>query len=200
MTVVTSSSNVPELPRSSETSNNIGSAVRSYREMRGKTIREVAVQSKISPGFLSQLENGRTGASLETIKRISHALGVTLAELVDSETGATRGVTRKLDRAVIPSDHGSTKFVISKPPMRNVEVYDCVFEPGGSTGDSVYAIGNSQEIVICQEGRLRVVVGDEHFELGEGDSLEFRSTVPHGIWNDGTEVARVIWIVSPPTK
>ncbi len=176
----------------------LGAQVRSFREMRGMNLRQLAEKVEVSAGFLSQLENGRTGASLATTKKIAHALGVTLAELVEPNPDNHRGVVRRMDRTRIASEHGVVKYVITKPPMRNFEAYACTFEPGGSSGDGLFAIGNSQELVICLSGTVEVTVDDEVFELTSGDSIEFLSKAPHGIANNGTESAEIIWMVSPP--
>lgn len=175
----------------------LGDQVRAFRELRGMTVRQLASAIALSPGFISQLENGRTGASLETLKRIAHALGVTLAELVELTPMNHRGVLRKLDRTAIASEGGVTKYVLTKPPVRHLEMYLVEFEPHSSTGD-LYSIGDSQEHVLCTVGTLEITVGTEIFTLGEGDSLEFASKIPHGIRNLDETPSEAVWTVAPP--
>lgn len=175
----------------------LGDQVRTFRELRGMTVRELAAGIALSPGFVSQLENNRTGASLETLKRIAHALGVTLAELVELTPVNHRGVLRKLDRTAIASEGGVTKYVLTKPPVRHFEMYAVVFEPFSDTGD-LYSIGDSQEHVLCTVGTLEITVGTEVFTLTEGDVLEFASKIPHGIKNVSDGVSEAVWTVAPP--
>jgi len=55
--------------------------IKVWREYRGMTSRGLAAKADISPGFLSQIENGVRDGSFETIKKIAAALNVTLDDL-----------------------------------------------------------------------------------------------------------------------
>ena len=43
------------------------------------------------------------------------------------------------------------------------------------------------------------VDGADVCELATGDSIDYRSSVPHRIVNGGTTTAEVMWIISPPS-
>ena len=47
--------------------------------------------------------------------------------------------------------------------------------------------------------RLTLSISEATHELGPGDSFAFPSHLPHAYRNAGTEVARVLWINTPPT-
>ena len=42
-------------------------------------------------------------------------------------------------------------------------------------------------------------LGAEMFELSTGDSIDYRSSVPHRLVNIGGDPAEVMWIISPPS-
>ena len=44
-------------------------------------------------------------------------------------------------------------------------------------------------------GRLRIQVAFEHFDLGPGDAMNFPSTTPHRLSNEGTEPCTSVWVV-----
>jgi mannose-6-phosphate isomerase-like protein (cupin superfamily) len=46
---------------------------------------------------------------------------------------------------------------------------------------------------------VRLELGGEVFELERGDSIDYRSSVPHRAVNTGNELAEVLWIISPPS-
>jgi mannose-6-phosphate isomerase-like protein (cupin superfamily) len=48
--------------------------------------------------------------------------------------------------------------------------------------------------VVILEGGMRFVVGDQPFDLVEGDSLHFRTTLPHSWANPSDKPARAIWL------
>lgn len=54
----------------------LGQAIRSLRQQKGLSQRELARLSKITPSFLNQVEGGHRIASLTLLRRISEALGV----------------------------------------------------------------------------------------------------------------------------
>lgn len=56
--------------------------VRVYREWRGLTGRQVALSAGLSPGHLSDIENGRKSPSLHTRMTLAAALGVEPDDLI----------------------------------------------------------------------------------------------------------------------
>jgi quercetin dioxygenase-like cupin family protein len=49
------------------------------------------------------------------------------------------------------------------------------------------------------EGQLKMTIADEVYNLEAGDSLCFKSHLPHRWENVGDEDAKVIWTLSPFT-
>ena len=55
--------------------------------------------------------------------------------------------------------------------------------------------GEHETVCYVVEGKVRITVGDEVFELGAGDSCIHPAGIPHGI--EGVEQATVLEIKSP---
>jgi len=176
----------------------VGRKIKSFRMARQLTVRELAVAADISPGFISQLENGRTNAAIGTLRRIASALGMAFVDLFSPDTSTSR-VLRRDERPLLPTRSGTKKYAIALPPLRGVEIYISELTPGQSTGDSSYTHGDSQEFAYVLRGTVTLTVSGTPFELEMGDSLEFRSSEPHSLLNTGREDAEVMWINSPPT-
>lgn len=176
----------------------LGARVAQFRQLRGMSLRALAHSAGVSSGFLSQLENGRTNASVASLRKVAAALGVTAAQLLDSTAAHTTGVLRARDRPTLPLE-GAEKYVLSLPPLRNLEVYAGTFSPGSSTGADPYVHGNAQEMLIVVSGSIMLELGKERYEMHRGDSIEHLSSVPHRLVNVFDEPAEVIWINSPPT-
>ncbi|QYM77087.1 helix-turn-helix domain-containing protein [Leucobacter luti] len=177
----------------------LGRRVAEFRELRGMSLRALAHAAGVSSSFLSQLENGRTNASVASLRKIAAGLGVTPAHLLDASNGHTRGVLRAAERPTLPLD-GAEKFVISQEPLRNLEIYAGSFAPGGSTGPDLYTHGNAQEFLIVVVGSVVLELGAERYVMHKDDSIEFLSSVPHRIVNESDGDAEVLWINSPPTE
>jgi XRE family aerobic/anaerobic benzoate catabolism transcriptional regulator len=61
----------------------VGERVRTMRSRRGMSRKLLARQSKVSERYLAQLEGGRGNFSIVLLRRVAHAIGVPLPELVD---------------------------------------------------------------------------------------------------------------------
>lgn len=74
------------LPRRGGSGSNdpyIGKRVRWYREVRKWSLRKLATETGLTPGFLSKLENGQAGASFTTAEMLADALGVHVSSIWD---------------------------------------------------------------------------------------------------------------------
>ena len=183
-----------------ETAETLGARVRAARELRGLTLRRLATLTGLSSGSISQLENDRSNASIASLRSLATALGVSAAELIEGRIKDSQGVLRKDQRPRIHMADGLTKFSLTRAPLRNLEIYSGLLEPGGSTGDEHYSHGNAQEFVTCLNGRIELVVGGEKHILESGDSIEYLTSVEHGLSNIGDEIAEVLWLSPrPPT-
>ncbi|MGW9182849.1 helix-turn-helix domain-containing protein [Agromyces sp. NPDC055661] len=177
----------------------LGEQVRRYRSARRMSQRALAQVAGVSPGFVSQLENGRAGASIATLRRIADALGVGLADLVEPGPVPAARVVRADARRTFSATHGMTKWFLTEPPFGHVEMYAVRIEPGGSTGPERYHHGEAEEVLLVQRGEVVVELGDERYDLAAGDTIVYSSSTPHRVANPGREAAELVWLNSPPT-
>ena len=64
----------------------LGKRLKSLREQKGMSLRELAKAAHVSPSFIADIESGRSRPSLETLESLARALGVSPSELVDPST------------------------------------------------------------------------------------------------------------------
>jgi XRE family aerobic/anaerobic benzoate catabolism transcriptional regulator len=75
----------------------VGRRVRELREERTLTRRALAIQAEVSERYLGQLETGEGNISIMLLRRVAMALGVQIAELLETETDQReRGSIRRL--------------------------------------------------------------------------------------------------------
>ncbi|MCX4744092.1 cupin domain-containing protein [Kitasatospora sp. NBC_01287] len=177
----------------------VGARVRDYRRMRRLTLRALGEAAGVSPSFLSQLENGRTEASVGSLRRIALALGISVADLFETRAPARHQVLRREDRPEVGVQAGSRKYMIAQPPLQHLEVYSADFEPGASTGAAAYTHGDAQEILLVLDGEVTLELDEEKHVLRTGDSIEYSTAVPHRLVNTAATATEVLWIISPPT-
>jgi transcriptional regulator with XRE-family HTH domain len=178
----------------------LGGAVRAVRLRRRLTLRALAGATDLSESFLSQFERGLTQCSVASLRRIAEALGVELAQLFDVEGGAKGRVLRAAARPAISFGHFAVKQLLTPIGPKHVEVFSVRFETGGSTGDNQYIHGDSDEFLLVQSGSVRLHLANDVFRLDEGDSIVFRSSVPHRVVNSNEGPSTVLWVISPPSR
>lgn len=178
----------------------ISEKVKTFRTARRMSLRTLGEATGTTASFLSQLERGLSGVNISTLMRIAGALGISLTDLFDDSAPPVGRVLRKSERPALPPAEGYRKMLLSRRPIRDMEVYIGEFDPGGSTGEKPYCHGDSHELFFVIRGEVEVTLGDERHALSAGDSIEYKSSVPHKTVNTGTEPAEVLWMIAPPTS
>jgi transcriptional regulator with XRE-family HTH domain len=176
----------------------LGERIRAIRQLRRRTLKEIATAAGISESFLSQLERGRTNATIATLQRLATALGIEVSDLFS--TGSTRPrVIRRDGREFVAWGSQGLKALLTPKPFHSLEVVVARFEPGGSTGDEPYTHGDSEELLIVVEGSVHMQLGTEIHDVTAGDSVHYQSSTPHRVSNPYDETAEVLFVISPPS-
>jgi transcriptional regulator with XRE-family HTH domain len=177
----------------------LGQRLRAIRLLRRLTLREVAESAGVSESFVSQLERGRSSASVATLQRLAAAVGIEVSDLFSGESQSGPRVLRRHERQLLEWGHLGRKALLTPKPFHSLEAVAAVFDPGGSTGDEPYTHGDSEELLLVLAGRIQLQLGSELLDLSTGDSVDYRSSTPHRVSNPGDETAEVLFVISPPS-
>ena len=85
----------------------LGAAIRSAREERGLSLREVARRVGVSPSFVSQVETGKANPSVGTLYALVGVLGTSLDDLIGG-AGANGAPAASVGTAEQAATHAST--------------------------------------------------------------------------------------------
>ncbi|MPZ87393.1 MAG: helix-turn-helix domain-containing protein [Nitriliruptorales bacterium] len=186
----------------------IGPRLRSERESRGLSQRELARRLGLSPSLISQIEKGQSRPSVSTLYAMVNELGLSLDELLlrapdaRPDTGAPARppvpgpVRRPDDRAVIVLESGVRWERIADGSGAHVDFLYVIYEVGGaSSEDGAMMRHAGREYGYVISGRLAVQIAFDTHELGPGDGISFDSTMPHRLSNIGDEPVHAIWFV-----
>jgi transcriptional regulator with XRE-family HTH domain len=177
----------------------VGERLRDIRRLRRATLRTIADRAGVSESFLSQVERGRASASIASLQRIAGALGVAVADLFEPGGPPKPRVVRREERPTLAFGILGRKHLLTPRPLQHLEVFVGEFDPGGSTGAEPYAHGDSEELFVVLAGTVQLELGGSTYELQSGDSIDYRSSIPHRVNNVGEERAEVMGISSPPS-
>ena len=179
----------------------LGPRVRELRRARRLTLEELARRSGVSRAMLSKIERGEASPTLIVAARVAGALGVGFSELVGAPRDRKRAVVTRRDERVVFRDErsGFVRELVSPPfENRRFELVRHVLPEGSATGTlPPYPTGVEKQLVV-DAGRLRVLVGDEPFELAKGDGLFFEADVEHEFANAGRGECRYYLVVTLP--
>jgi transcriptional regulator with XRE-family HTH domain len=182
-----------------QTEVDVGERVRAIRHLRRLTLKEVAERAGLSESFLSQAERGLTSASIASLQRIATALGVAVSDLFVPDGTRRPRISRREARQFVAWGKLGRKALLTPKPFHHLEVVVAELDPAGSTGEETYSHGDSEEVFFVLSGRVRLQLESDTYELGPGDSVQYRSSTPHRVANHGDEPAEVMFIVSPPS-
>jgi transcriptional regulator with XRE-family HTH domain len=163
----------------------LGNTIRDIRQRLGLTIADVSTLAGISRGMLSKIENAQTATSLETLSRLSQALGVSLASLFrayDVRDGSAQKVKAGEGMEVVRrgTKRGHTYHLLAydQGPKKTFEPFLITIDHESETFPTFEHPGT--EFIYMLEGRIEYRHGQNTYELSPGDSLTFEGDVPHG--------------------
>ena len=180
----------------------LGGQIRHWRLVNGLTLRDLAKLAGCSESLLSKIENDRTTPSLSTLHKVAVALGLSIGDILGS--GESEIVTRADKRNVLLVDGDESEgdrmrleqlAPAKKGRLLQADMY--IIPPGGGSNGEIQHSG--EEFGLVLEGSLSLTVDNLSYALEAGDSFVFRSELTHSFANNGTTVARVLWVNTPPT-
>src|SRR5213595_4095506 len=121
----------------------VGERLRAIRRSRRCTLRTVSDRSGLSESFLSQVERGQSSASIESLRRVAEALGVSMADLFEPDGVPGPRVLRRDARPALTFGVLGRKLLLTPRPLHHLEVFAGELDRGGSTGAEPYAHGDS---------------------------------------------------------
>lgn len=177
----------------------IGERVRAERQVRAWTLEQLATASDVSRRMLINIEQGAANPSIGILLKISDALGVGLAALVDVPRQAALQVTAFGTGPVLWTSPGggSAVLVASTAPPQVVELWDWTLGPGEQYAHEGHVAG-TRELLHVLDGEVTVEIGDDTVPLQPGDGVSFASDVPHAYGNPGSTPARFALSVFEP--
>lgn len=182
-----------------DVASDVGSRLREARQARRLTLRKVAERAGITEGYLSQIERGRSQASVATLRSVAESLGLHIGDLFAPVWQPEATVLRVSEREALAIGALGRKYRLSRPAPTNLEVFLGDLDPGGSTGEQLYAHGDSEEFVYVVVGEVELLLGEERYGLSTGDCADYRSSTPHTLREVADEPAQVLWVISPPS-
>ncbi|HAQ39698.1 MAG TPA: XRE family transcriptional regulator [Clostridiales bacterium] len=176
----------------------LGDKIRSLRLKQKISIEQLSAKTGLSKGLISQIERDITGPSVASLWKISKALNVTMNYFFD-EYDDFNQVVRKDERKKIMMKNAHRIYELLSPDLKKqIEMLWIEIEAGDCSNDELIS-HEGEECGVVIKGSLRVLSGDNIYDLEEGDSIYLDSTIPHRYVNAGNELSLSVWAMVPPS-
>lgn len=181
-----------------DTDFDVGARLRSVREARGLSQRELARRAGVTNGTISLIEQNKNSPSVASLKKVLDGLPMTLAEFFALEQPPQDQVFFRAEE-LIELTKGAVSFRQVGPRDGNhkLQVLHERYAPGADTGKSMLRHEGEEGGVILR-GHIELTVGERRQTLGPGDAYYFPSTLPHRFRNPGPDACEIISACTPP--
>lgn len=179
---------------------NIGKKLKRLREERGLSLRQLGEMIDVSPSHIQKIETNQITPSITIMLKIAQGFGKEISYFIDETTPFKIVVycPPKGRRTVPVHEPNITIELLSEGLVDQVFQPMIIWIPPGEKLQPREIIHEGEEWQYCLQGRIKFNIGGESYTLREGDSLHFKSHIPHHWENIGTEVARLLMVCSPP--
>lgn len=175
----------------------LGVKLRHARLVAGYTLLQLAGKAGCSESLISKIERGLATPSFTMLHRLAVALDTNIGALTSEDEPNQSPVVRQGERPVIQAGGVALERVVLPKRGGLLQANIHIVWPGEASDGQIEHQG--EEVGYVLEGQLELMLGDETFPIGPGDSFSFSSQVPHGYRNVGDSVAKVLWVNSPAT-
>lgn len=178
-------------------SESVGIKLRTIREERGLSQRELAQRAGISTNAVSLIERDENSPSVSTLQSLAAALNVKMSYFFDDH-GPTQVLHVKSEnRPVISSRGVQIEGLDGKLNYQEMEPFVVTLQPNSGSGER-QVVHTGHELVYCLSGSVEYLVDGQVYSLGTGDMLLFEAHLPH-LWRNVTDELAVLLLVLQST-
>lgn len=172
--------------------NQLGKNIRTVRKQNNLTLKELSEKTGFSISFLSQLERGKSSATLESLKKISLALNINPSYFFDDNTNSNEIEEnqiniRKTNQNILYVDLNKH---VANPAFSPLLV---TLQPTESSSGNLFS-HDGQEFLYILEGELTVQIGNQKHVLKKDESIMFDSNIQHNWYNTTNEQVKFLCI------
>jgi len=177
----------------------IATRLLALRQAKGLSLAELAELSGVSKAMISKVERAQSSPTAMLLGRLAAGLGVSLAQLLTEEKeGPQRLRTRAAQEVWRDPEAGYLRRqVAERGTGSGVELVEVELPRSAQVGYPRWSGKPYRQCLWMLEGALRVDYGDERFELGPGDCLDFGVDRPLVFKALGRTACRYLLVACP---
>ncbi len=174
----------------------IGEKIKRLRIANQLTLEELANRSELTKGFLSQVERNLTSPSVSTLEDILEALGTNLRDFFNEREEEQIKFGQE-DYFVNEQDGYKIIYIVPNAQKNDMEPILVEMEPGSKT--NVLDPYEGEEFGYVLSGKIQLFYGKQKYIVERGETFYIPGDKPHYLVNCYKNMAKVIWISTPPS-
>jgi transcriptional regulator with XRE-family HTH domain len=171
----------------------VGSKLRSIREERNLSQRELAQLAGVSTNAISLIERDENSPSVATLQSLAAALNVRMSYFFDDHEPSSVLHVKSGQRPAITSKGVRIEGLDGKLSRQEMEPFWVSLQPHSDIGER-QVVHTGHELVYCLSGKVEYLIDGDVYELEPGDFLLFEAHLPH-LWRNRTDQAASFLLV-----
>lgn len=173
----------------------IGKKLKKFRNQNNLTLEELASRCELSKGFLSQIENDLTSPSIATLNDIVEVLGTDLSSFFKDDK-EDKVIFTNEDYFVDEQDDKIVNWIVPNAQKNEMEPILLELFENGESDEIIPHEG--EEFGYVLEGKVTLMMGNQKLKLKKGQTFYLTGEEVHSLKNENKQVAKVIWVCTPP--
>ena len=174
---------------------NTGQKIRQLRKERRLTLLEFSKLSGVAVATLSRMESNKMAGTVATYVSICKALGITVSEFFAGLDTNSSDIQIKTYGDVIVNKSQYSILILATQSQGKMKSTLISINPNSSIPDEKSKAG-SEKFIYVMEGNIIAKVGNRDHSLKKGNSLYFKSSLPHAIKNTSKREAKILCVES----
>lgn len=171
----------------------LGKRIKSARLEKGLTLKEVELLSGVSMTHTSQIERGMTSPTVGALEKLARALDRATSHFIEETALEEVCLLRKGERTGLVHESSGIRLENLSSGISGGEIHfyhitatPVLEEPGLKSHAG-------EEGLTVIRGTLEVIVGENRHKLKTGDTIHFKSSLPHAFFSANRTGAEAIW-------
>jgi transcriptional regulator with XRE-family HTH domain len=177
----------------------IGSVLKQTRLEKRMTLEDLSSKCGYSKALISRIENNSVSPSIASLTKISETLDLKLYDIFANVDVDEPAILRNEERQKFSVRDGKyeIEFLTTSLPSKMMQPLLVSLKSGSDSGKGT-DLHNGEEFLLVLKGKAEILVGENRYILRQGDSIYFKSSIPHRYKSIGKGKTVSLAVTYPP--
>lgn len=163
------------------------------------TLENLSSKCGYSKALISRIENNSVSPSIASLTKISETLDLKLYDIFANVDVDEPTILKNEERQKFSIRDGrfEIEFLTAGQPGKMMQPLLVSLESGADSGKGADP-HNGEEFLLVLEGKAEILVGENRYVLKRGDSIYFKSSIPHRYRSLGKGKTVSLAVTYPP--